>query len=85
MLKLDPVPKVITFDCYGTLVQWHRAVREVARAVLSRHLREDNTEDQAPRPGGPAAGDGGDETAAPALSRLQVRSAFEPGRGACQH
>ena len=29
MLKLDhPVPKVITFDCYGTLVQWHLAVRK---------------------------------------------------------
>ncbi len=48
MLKLDPVPKVITFDCYGTLVQWHRAVRDAARAILSRHLREDNSEDQAP-------------------------------------
>ena len=20
--NLDPAPKVITFDCYGTLVQW---------------------------------------------------------------
>lgn len=49
MLKLDPAPKVITFDCYGTLVQWHRAVREAALAVLSRHLREgeDSAEDEA--------------------------------------
>ncbi len=47
MLKLDPVPKVITFDCYGTLVQWHRAVSDAARAILSSHLREDSTEDQA--------------------------------------
>lgn len=49
MLKLDPAPKVITFDCYGTLVQWHRAVREAALTVLSRHLREgeDNVEGQA--------------------------------------
>jgi len=49
MLKLDPAPKVITFDCYGTLVQWHRAVRDAALAVLSRHLRqgEDNAEGQA--------------------------------------
>lgn len=21
--SLDPTPKAITFDCYGTLVQWH--------------------------------------------------------------
>ena len=48
MLKLDPVPKVITFDCYGTLVQWHRAVSDAARAILSSHLREDSTEDQVP-------------------------------------
>ena len=49
MLKLDPAPKVITFDCYGTLVQWHRAVREAALAILSRHLREgeDSAEVQA--------------------------------------
>ena len=48
-MKLDPAPKVITFDCYGTLVQWHRAVREAALAVLSRHLREgeNSAEDQA--------------------------------------
>ena len=46
MLKLDPLPKVITFDCYGTLVQWHRAVREAARALLSRHSREVNAEDR---------------------------------------
>ncbi len=47
MLKLDPLPKVITFDCYGTLVQWHRAVREAARAILSRHSRKGDAEDQA--------------------------------------
>jgi len=40
MLKLDPAPKIITFDCYGTLVQWHRAVREAALAILSQHLEE---------------------------------------------
>jgi 2-haloacid dehalogenase len=39
MLKLDPPPKVITFDCYGTLVQWHHAVRQAAAAVLRRHLQ----------------------------------------------
>ena len=47
MLRLHPAPKVITFDCYGTLVQWHRAVREAAVAVLSRHLRQDDTENRA--------------------------------------
>ncbi len=47
MLKLDPAPKVITFDCYGTLVQWHRAVREAALAILSGCLRPDNAEDRA--------------------------------------
>jgi 2-haloacid dehalogenase len=47
MLKLDPMPKIITFDCYGTLVQWHRAVRDAACAILSGHLQKDNMEDQA--------------------------------------
>jgi 2-haloacid dehalogenase len=37
MLMLEPTPKIITFDCYGTLVQWHRAMREAARSVLSAH------------------------------------------------
>lgn len=37
ILKLDPLPKVITFDCYGTLVQWHRAVREATRVILDKH------------------------------------------------
>lgn len=26
MFKLDPAPKVITFDCYGTLVQWYEVL-----------------------------------------------------------
>ncbi len=47
MLKLDPAPKVITFDCYGTLVQWHRAVQEAALVILSRHLPQEVTPDQA--------------------------------------
>jgi 2-haloacid dehalogenase len=47
MLKLDPLPKVITFDCYGTLVQWHSAVREAARAILATRLGGDEAEDQA--------------------------------------
>ncbi|WP_419828919.1 haloacid dehalogenase type II [Methylobacterium sp.] len=44
MLKLEPTPKVITFDCYGTLVQWHQAVREAAKAILSNHLSGDGLE-----------------------------------------
>lgn len=38
MLMLRPTPKVITFDCYGTLVQWHRTMRDAARSILSTHL-----------------------------------------------
>ena len=47
MLNLEPLPQVITFDCYGTLVQWHRAVRNACWEILSKHLREDDTEEQA--------------------------------------
>ena len=47
MLKLDPLPKIITFDCYGTLVQWHRAMREAARSVLSGHTSSGATDEQA--------------------------------------
>lgn len=47
MLKLDPAPKIITFDCYGTLVQWHCAVREAASAILFRHIAREATPDQA--------------------------------------
>jgi 2-haloacid dehalogenase len=38
IFKLLPLPKVITFDCYGTLVQWHRSVRQAAGVILDRHL-----------------------------------------------
>ena len=37
MLKRDPIPKVISFDCYGTMVQWHRAMRDAAHAILAEH------------------------------------------------
>ena len=47
MLTLDPPPKVITFDCYGTLVRWHDAVREAARTILSGHTRGNEADDQA--------------------------------------
>jgi hypothetical protein len=36
MLDINPVPKIITFDCYGTLVQW----REVLVRELAYMLRE---------------------------------------------
>ena len=38
MLELDSRIKVITFDCYSTLVQWHDAVRRAAASILERHL-----------------------------------------------
>lgn len=38
MLQLHPAPKFVTFDCYGTLVQWHLAVQTAARAILERRL-----------------------------------------------
>ena len=41
MLKLAPAPQVITFDCYGTLVQWHGAVRDACLAILSAHAASD--------------------------------------------
>jgi 2-haloacid dehalogenase len=47
MLELQPLPRVITFDCYGTLVQWHRAVTDGCRAVLSGHLADDAAKEQA--------------------------------------
>jgi 2-haloacid dehalogenase len=47
MLALEPPPQVITVDCYGTLVQWHRAVSHAARTILSAHGREDGSGDHA--------------------------------------
>jgi 2-haloacid dehalogenase len=38
MPKLAPKPKFITFDCYGTLVQWHRALQTAVRTVLEEHV-----------------------------------------------
>jgi 2-haloalkanoic acid dehalogenase type II len=34
--KLDPAPKVITFDCYGTLVQWYEVLLREIDAMLAR-------------------------------------------------
>ncbi|WP_268237772.1 HAD-IA family hydrolase [Sphingomonas prati] len=36
----------MTFDCYGTLVQWHRAVRQAARAILDRHLQANTSQER---------------------------------------
>jgi len=42
-----PEPNCITFDCYGTLVQWHAALRRAVRAVLAgRHGGSDWVESQ---------------------------------------
>ena len=38
--KLDPVPKVITFDCYGTLVQWYEVLLREIAATLAAHGRD---------------------------------------------
>ncbi|CAO3426259.1 haloacid dehalogenase type II [Azospirillum endophyticum] len=34
---LDPVPKIITFDCYGTLVQWYEVLLREVGATLAKH------------------------------------------------
>jgi 2-haloacid dehalogenase len=44
MLALEPIPRVITFDCYATLVQWSQALREAGRAILSSQRQNDKTE-----------------------------------------
>ena len=44
MFSLDPAPKIITFDCYGTLVQWREVLlREIGR-ILSSNGRSDSKE-----------------------------------------
>lgn len=36
--NLDPAPKVITFDCYGTLVQWYEVLlREIGAVLVAQH------------------------------------------------
>jgi len=37
MFKLDPAPKVITFDCYGTLVQWYEVLLREIGTTLAEH------------------------------------------------
>lgn len=34
---LNPTPKVITFDCYGTLVQWYEVLHRAIDALLADH------------------------------------------------
>lgn len=37
MFNLDPAPKVITFDCYGTLVQWYEVLlREIGTVMVAQ-------------------------------------------------
>jgi 2-haloacid dehalogenase len=38
--KLDPAPKVITFDCYGTLVQWYEVLLREIAGMLAAHGRD---------------------------------------------
>ncbi len=37
MLSLNPKPKLITFDCYGTLARWHEVFLREIGAVLAEH------------------------------------------------
>ena len=39
MFELDPAPKVITFDCYGTLVQWHEVLLREMRSPGGADIR----------------------------------------------
>ncbi|WP_312796418.1 haloacid dehalogenase type II [Tianweitania sp.] len=41
--KLDPAPKIITFDCYGTLVQWYEVLLREIGETLAAHDRQDIT------------------------------------------
>ena len=41
MFKLDPAPKVITFDCYGTLVQWYEVLLHEIGTTLAKNGAND--------------------------------------------
>ena len=45
MARLVPKPKWITFDCYGTLVQWHAALQRAVCAVLAEHRETSDWDD----------------------------------------
>ncbi len=38
--ELDPAPKIITFDCYGTLVQWYEVLLREIGELLANHGAE---------------------------------------------
>jgi 2-haloacid dehalogenase len=38
-LVLDPEPDTLTFDCYGTLIDWERGIADALSPVLARHGR----------------------------------------------
>jgi 2-haloacid dehalogenase len=39
--NLNPMPKVITFDCYGTLVQWYEVLLQEISSTLTDRRRAD--------------------------------------------
>ncbi|AXV17722.1 haloacid dehalogenase type II (plasmid) [Neorhizobium sp. SOG26] len=41
LFNLDPAPKVITFDCYGTLVQWYEVLLREIETTLGEHGVQD--------------------------------------------
>src|SRR4051812_13048499 len=41
VFKLDPAPKIITFDCYGTLVQWYEVLLREIAATLAAQGRDE--------------------------------------------
>lgn len=45
MFRLDPVPKIITFDCYGTLVQWREVLLAELARIFAAHGRSDAAAD----------------------------------------
>jgi 2-haloalkanoic acid dehalogenase type II len=43
MFGLAPAPKVITFDCYGTLVQWYEVLLHEIGVTLAKHDASDKS------------------------------------------
>lgn len=43
MSSSHPKPRVLTFDCYGTLVQWHEVYLREIRVVLAEHEYREET------------------------------------------
>ncbi len=41
MWSLNPMPKFITFDCYGTLIQWDQGLQKAVKEILARYGRSD--------------------------------------------